>query len=345
MLSPKNSTQTNIADGDSWQGPADEVAEFAGVSISIYSDVDLDVYVEQSLNATSWEFSEHIAYIAATEASTTYNLRYRYYRLRISNNSGGDSTELRACSKLHKGLPVEEPLEVTGTFTASEPESVAVFGYGVAYPTAPTMISSIRVAGNRYTPQTLAHALELLSSDAADAAAGTGAQSIELQGINSGGIAVTETLATNGTSVVISSVSWSRLNRAVVVTAGTGQTNAGTITIRMAGGGATQAVIQPDEGESSALQYRAPSNRRLKLQGLTVSSRDQGTWHTTALYAYLDGVKRLVFKSERTDGDDPSEYHLGGRELPAGSEIALEVQTDTGGSLNVYAGLKIDLVE
>lgn len=113
MISPRNSTQTNIANGDAWQGTTDDVGEYSGVSISVYSDVNLEVYIEQSLDASSWEYSEAFPYTATNEASSTFNLRYRYFRLRIVNTSGAGSTELRVCSKLHQGLPVEEPLETT----------------------------------------------------------------------------------------------------------------------------------------------------------------------------------------------------------------------------------------
>ena len=113
MISTRNSTSSNIANGGTFIGSAESVEKYAGVSISVFSDVNLDVYLEQSLDGSFWEFSDSGSYLASSEMSTTYNLRYRYFRLRIENNSGADSTELRACSKFHQGLPIETPLETT----------------------------------------------------------------------------------------------------------------------------------------------------------------------------------------------------------------------------------------
>ena len=119
MISQRNTTQSNIANGAEWAGGIDDVASYAGVSISVYSDVDLNVYVDQALDHTSgsWEKTKTIAYTATDEFSGTVTLQYRYYRLPIENLSGADSTEMRACSKFHAGLPIEEPLETTSAVT------------------------------------------------------------------------------------------------------------------------------------------------------------------------------------------------------------------------------------
>ncbi len=76
--------------------------------------------------------------------------------------------------------------------------------------------------------------LEVFSSDANDTAAGTGARTLLVTGLDSDWNVATETFTLAGTSEVEGSTLFHRVHRAQVITAGSGATNAGAITIRHA---------------------------------------------------------------------------------------------------------------
>lgn len=78
-----------------------------------------------------------------------------------------------------------------------------------------------------------AETLEIFSSDAADTAAGTGARTVVIEGLNFDYDEITETVTLNGTTGVLTTQEFWRVNRAFVETAGSGEANAGNITIRM----------------------------------------------------------------------------------------------------------------
>jgi len=104
-------------------------------------------------------------------------------------------------------------------------------------------------------------ALEAVSDNVNDTAAGTGAQSINVQGVNiSGSVTNSGNIALNGTTPVAVGTHY-RINLAntgmVTPVAGT-QTNLGTITIRDAGGGTIRAVIPPRQRTAQQCVYTPP---------------------------------------------------------------------------------------
>ena len=102
--------------------------------------------------------------------------------------------------------------------------------------------------GAVYQTPTTAQSLEIVSSSANDTSAGTGARSVEIQGLDASFVSQTVTVATNGTSAVAVTGTWTRVFRVMVKDSGTYATqaagsHAGTITLRNSGAGVTWATI------------------------------------------------------------------------------------------------------
>ena len=85
-------------------------------------------------------------------------------------------------------------------------------------------------AGGLKVWQTVADQIDIVSSSGNDAAAGTGARTIEIEGVNGSYVHVKDTITLNGTSTVTSTLEFLNVYRAKIVTAGSGGNNAGTIT-------------------------------------------------------------------------------------------------------------------
>ena len=84
---------------------------------------------------------------------------------------------------------------------------------------------------NLYPWPTAAETLNVVSTDADDTSAGTGARTVEIEGLNSSWAVITETVSMNGTTNVTTTNSFLRVYRARVVTAGSSGVNEGTITM------------------------------------------------------------------------------------------------------------------
>jgi hypothetical protein len=114
-------------------------------------------------------------------------------------------------------------------------------------------------------------ALSIVSSSTADdsAAAGTGAWTIRVEGLDSNYLEIEETIVLDG-QVAVASVGtdWFRVNRAYNVTAGTAAINAGNISISI--GGALQAYIEALEGQTQQTHFTVPANKTVIVDNFTM---------------------------------------------------------------------------
>ena len=108
---------------------------------------------------------------------------------------------------------------------------------------------------------TSAQALEIVSSDVNDTAAGTGARTVEVQGLDSDYGVQTETVTLNGTTAVDLTNTYLRVFRLKVLTAGSGGENAGIITLRLDGAGATVGQITAANNQSLMAVYTIPAGK------------------------------------------------------------------------------------
>ncbi|WP_295440964.1 hypothetical protein [uncultured Thiodictyon sp.] len=119
--------------------------------------------------------------------------------------------------------------------------------------------------GGVYSFPAAAGATTLVSGSAADAAAGTGARSIEVVGLLAGGVLARETVVPTGTDAVALTNAFFRILDARVRSAGSGAVNAGAITIAI--GGAAAGVLPAGSGRLNAAIYTVPGDRAAYLAG------------------------------------------------------------------------------
>jgi hypothetical protein len=132
---------------------------------------------------------------------------------------------------------------------------------------------SIWEGSNAYPWPTTAATLSVVSASANDASGGTGARTVEIQGLDSSWNLLTETITMNGTTPVVTTGSFLRVFRARVVTAGSLQSNAAQIT--MSSGGTTLAYITYDTigmGQTLMAVYTIPNGKTGYIINLNVSS-------------------------------------------------------------------------
>ncbi len=95
--------------------------------------------------------------------------------------------------------------------------------------------------GGTFAWRTTTTTAEIVSSSASDTAAGTGARKIRVEGVGASYALTSEDVTLNGTTPVALVNSYIHINKLSIVPgqAGSGQTNAGNITARITGAGAT----------------------------------------------------------------------------------------------------------
>lgn len=141
-------------------------------------------------------------------------------------------------------------------------------------PNVGTTFSVISADGVYRMPET-AQALEIVSSDANDTSAGTGARTVLILGLDANFDQQVETVTMNGTTPVALANTYIRLTRAVVSSSGTYTqdttgAHAGVITIRETGAGDTWASIQNDgypTGNTSMAAFTVPNGFTAQIYG------------------------------------------------------------------------------
>ena len=175
-------------------------------------------------------------------------------------------------------------------------ELVHKFGRNSAVGTSLVPITSSGV----YRTPTSAVALELVSDSVNDAAAGSGARTVEVIGLGSDWAEQSETVTMNGTSAVALSNSFTRVYRMRVLTSGTYATqsagsHSSTITLRESGAGQTWATISNIDGfglgQSLIGAISIPAGKRALITGKNIFVDSSKT--TTVLFFYREGIDQV----------------------------------------------------
>ncbi len=112
-----------------------------------------------------------------------------------------------------------------------------------------------------YVFQTAAVAMELVSSSASDAAAGTGARSVVVTTLDTNYNEVVSVVTPNGTTPVAIPGTHRHHNNSIVVASGSTFSNVGNITIRTVSGAVAQGYIAAGIGVSRQGLYTVPAGK------------------------------------------------------------------------------------
>lgn len=140
--------------------------------------------------------------------------------------------------------------------------------------------------GGIYSYISTAGSVSVVSSDAADDIDGTGAQKITIQGLDANWLPKTLEVDMDGTSSTTVASTFIRVYRAFVSQAGSGEVNAGDITLSI--GGTTVAKISADMGQTLMAVYTVPAGFTGYITQWSFSSG------ASASNKYLDG--RLIVR-------------------------------------------------
>lgn len=157
--------------------------------------------------------------------------------------------------------------------------------------------------GDIYTYIATAETVTVTSSSGSDSAAGTGARTVEVQGLNSSYEVVTETLTVGGAG---GTVEFLRVFRAVVITAGSDGVNVGTISITSDSTSTVLAQIGVDgtgsnaagRGQTFMALYTIPAGKTGYLTQWTVGSGKQNTDAVAFILARDATITNAAFNSK-----------------------------------------------
>ena len=144
-----------------------------------------------------------------------------------------------------------------------------------------------------------AETVSIVSGDANDTSAGTGARTIILYGLDTNLLEISETVTLNGLTPVVSTLLYKRLDRVKVVTAGSTGHNVGDITINQSTTTAVVFAVIPATYNSTMIAaITVPSNKTGYLISQTASIASK-----TAASADIGIQSRAVGEVFRVNGE------------------------------------------
>lgn len=165
---------------------------------------------------------------------------------------------------------------------------------------------------------------------------GTGAWRVGVNGLDANGEEITDYISMRGAVSAFTTKAFLRINRAWVETCGTGEVNAGTITITIDGN--PQAYIAPDAGQTLQTQFTVPAGKTFVVTSFQMGAGRMGGSTDLAVLSqvkgfYPDSAWRTASAIYLWNGQiviNNTSVHL----LPERSEIRQQVISTT--STQVY---------
>lgn len=138
-----------------------------------------------------------------------------------------------------------------------------------------TTAEDLTQAGGVMVWPSAAATVSVVSTSTADDTGGTGAITVLLEGLDASYLEISETVTLDGTTPVVTTQSFLRVNSAGVATAGTGEANAGDISCSI--GGNVQRFIATGDGLCHCSQYTVPAGYTAYLTEVTTTQgKDAG---------------------------------------------------------------------
>lgn len=202
--------------------------------------------------------------------------------------------------------------------------------------------------GGLYTFDTTAQSLEIISSAAADdgSPGGTGARTITVRGLDANYAEQVETVTLNGTTAVALSGTWLRVHRCQVATAGSSEANEGTLTVRLAGAGASRLVVGPLNGQTLMAVYTIPAGKTGYVVQYYISGNASPTAPTMDVSLWTrssGGVRNLKHQQALTAGQEMRYVFGSPFQITEKTDVWLRAQSSVNNS-DVCGGFDIVLV-
>lgn len=305
VVSKANSIARQLAADELWEGEWEECSDYATVSSLVRTDTEpagLNFDIQFSIDGIAVDYSSPIHIQSGGEGTAHPHLHTvlaKYCRAAYTN--GPDVANVRIQTLLHRTRDRERTITANEPLTESE-DATAIramtdfnmdisreaFSYAKVIhkfghnEDLGTVIEHVWSVGGIYVWLTAGATLEAISNHVNDTAAGSGARSIVVEGLDDSFNEITEVIVMNGTSASAATTQlFRRVNRAYILTSGTYHFGSdGDITVRLSGAGAIQCEIQHTTadltpwkfGQTQLARYSVPAGKTCLIRRITAEN-------------------------------------------------------------------------
>lgn len=174
-----------------------------------------------------------------------------------------------------------------------------------------TTQEDIWTVGGTETYLTSAETMDIVSADAADDIAGTGAQKVKIFGLDDSFNIVSEEIDMDGITPVTTTQTFLRIYRAEVTQAGSGEENAGLISITASTAATAHGEILAGGNQTLKSQFTVPDGKYLLMKDIEIGTLRADEAEVVIAFRTPGGVfksKRLynIFESDASFRFDPT---------------------------------------
>jgi hypothetical protein len=307
VISKVNSTSTQLAGDGTFTGLAEVCEEYSTITVYAYSDVDSATngfVIEFSMDGTNFDRAKTVSFTGGLSQAHAFAVISKYYRVRYTNGTAATS-DFRIQAIMHVAKPrditsgTEQVIQKYDDVTLFRPvtdvtfdrnvgrigyESTSIFsGTNTGISTSFEDVWTYGGTAAFYWAQTAAAVRIQAGGNAADDAAGAGARSILVVGLDENWAEATEVITTAGTSASsYTTTTFIRVNTIVVLTTGTyGGTNTGAILLEDASAN-IWAHILAGSGRSQMAKLSVPAGKTYYLTSviIEISTGNSGEFRT-----------------------------------------------------------------
>lgn len=373
-VSTVNSSIATLATTVTFTGTSEDVYRYNSVVTSVKTDQAGTLYMEFSTDGTNWDSSLSFSVAAAGNEVHRLTISKRYFRVRFTNTSASNQTYFRLqtiygsqqtlTSALNGTLQQDaDALTVRNVDTETTISTGLFQGYGLTnkFGYLPdvdiaTVPEDIWEVGGAYTgfPSTVGETITVVSTSANDAAAGTGARTIRIMGLDANYEEQSETFTLNGTNPVTGALIFTRVHTASVQTSGSSNTafNAGTITAYHTTTTANVFVsMRVGANQTNSSGYTIPAGftgylRRIHLAlnaaSAATSTCDVAVWTQSALKTTSPRLRR---PNTCYFGSDSEDNIYGGISFTEKTDLILRVTACAVNNTGISGGYDLILVK
>ena len=372
LVDTANSSTTPLGGAGVFTGTAVDVSEYSIITVMMDADVDGMLSMQLSTDGTNWDRAKVVVLDQTIGSGSVHTLEVvsQFFRVVFTNGAGAQahfrlqtiyhaaksgfltSSPDQVISKVNDAQLVRvanSPMLDVSRGLYADKNAVHKVGHNAAVPNG--SYADIWSTGGVYPWPTTAETIRVKSGgNAADAAAGAGARTMQVIFLNATGVKIQEQLTLAGASASAATTSTcTRLLHAWVDTTGAANVaNTGLITIENTSANQILADIEVGEGEYRGTIFTVPLGNTAYLISInlrvavgTNKDADVRMWQRRDALTFSApfGAKRLVHTWAATQGNVPIKYEAL-PSFPALTDIWFEAQgngaiTDVGVDYNI----------
>lgn len=362
-----NSTNVALASGATFTGVARRAIYWNALLVSLKTDKEGTLFVDFSSNGSDWDST--ISYEVNINVNEVHRVTItrEYYRVRFTNNASTSQTFFRLTSINGSHTQLSAPLNQS---IGNDADAIVVRAIDIETLIAQGLLTGYSIVnkfgnnvdidtgsvpedvwnyGGTYTGfASAAETLTVTSDSTADAAAGTGARTIRITGLDANYNQQSETVTLNGTTGVTTTNTFIRAHTATILSAGSGGVNAGTITITQSTTTANVMLSMiPGRNQTNVSAFTIPAGytgylTKLhgQIRGGTTATADGFIW-TRSFGAPFRGRRPFTISASAPLMDTI----YGGLVLTEKSDLVLRIDYVSAINTHVSAGYDLILVK